>query len=103
MKIEDLLQMDPILGFRKPLNRDSAVFWSLDQIERVVHHPALHADENELLALVARRIRDERDYRISDDVPPPLSSAAIWSPIPDDKEIGHEEALFRRADHRLPA
>ena len=65
MKIEDLLKMDPTLGFRKPLNRDSAVFWSLDQIECIVHHPALHADENELLALVARRIRDEREYRIS--------------------------------------
>ena len=37
------------------------------------------------------------------DVPPVLSSAAIWSPIPQSKEIGREEALFRRADHRLPA
>jgi len=37
------------------------------------------------------------------DVPPLLSSTAIWSPIPIDKEIGREEALFRRADHRLPA
>ena len=27
------------------------------------------------------------------DVPPPLSSAAIWSPIPNDKEIGREEAF----------
>ena len=37
------------------------------------------------------------------DVPPVLSSAAIWSPIPNDKEIGREEAFYRRADHRLPA
>ena len=37
------------------------------------------------------------------DVPPPLSSAAIWSPIPNDKEIGREEAFYRRTDHRLPA
>ena len=37
------------------------------------------------------------------DVPPPLSSTAIWSPIPNDKEIGREEAFYRRADHRLPA
>ncbi|MFO1453605.1 MAG: hypothetical protein U1F19_04945 [Lysobacterales bacterium] len=37
------------------------------------------------------------------DVPPPLSSAAIWSPIPNDKEIGREEAFYRRPDHRLPA
>lgn len=40
---------------------------------------------------------------VATDVPPPLSSAAIWSPIPNDKEIGREEALFRRADHRFPA
>ena len=38
-----------------------------------------------------------------DDVPPILSSTAIWSPIPNDKEIGREEAFYRRADHRLPA
>ena len=37
------------------------------------------------------------------DVPPILSSTAIWSPIPNDKEIGREEAFYRRADHRLPA
>jgi hypothetical protein len=37
------------------------------------------------------------------DVPPVLSSDAIWSPIPPDQEIGCEEALFRRADHRLSA
>ena len=37
------------------------------------------------------------------DVPPVLSSATIWSPIPQSEEIGREEALFRRADHRLPA
>ncbi|WP_369944865.1 hypothetical protein [Xanthomonas medicagonis] len=37
------------------------------------------------------------------DVPPVLSSMAIWSPIPNETEIGREEALFRRADHRLPA
>ena len=37
------------------------------------------------------------------DVPPASSSTAIWSPIPNDTEIGREEALFRRADHRLPA
>jgi len=37
------------------------------------------------------------------DVPPSLSSRSIWSPIPNETEIGREEALFRRADHRLPA
>jgi hypothetical protein len=37
------------------------------------------------------------------DVPPVLSSAKVWSPIPHLKEIGHEEALFRRANQWLPA
>ncbi len=40
---------------------------------------------------------------IAGDVPPSLSSRSIWSPIPNETEIGREEALFRRADHRLPA
>jgi hypothetical protein len=44
-------------------------------------------------------IRSERRL----DVPPVLSSTANWSPIPPDQEIGREEALFRRTDHRLPA
>ena len=37
------------------------------------------------------------------DVPPFLSSTAVWSPIPREKEIGREEAFFGRADHRFPA
>src|SRR3546814_15602623 len=37
------------------------------------------------------------------DVPPVLSSTAIWSPIPQREEIGRAEALFRSADHLLPA
>jgi dTDP-4-dehydrorhamnose 3,5-epimerase-like enzyme len=37
------------------------------------------------------------------DVPPILSSATIWSPIPQPTEIGREEAFYRRADHWLPA
>jgi len=37
------------------------------------------------------------------DVPPLLSSTMIWSPIPNQKEIGYEEAFFRREDHRFPA
>lgn len=36
-------------------------------------------------------------------VPPVLSSGLIWSPIPPDQEIGREEAVFRRTDHRLSA
>ena len=43
------------------------------------------------------------DLSRASDVPPILSSTAIWSPIPNDKEIGREEAFYRRADHRLPA
>ena len=43
--------------------------------------------------------------RITDagDVPPVLSSTAIWSPIPQSKEIGNEEALFGRTDHWFSA
>src|SRR5690606_35290923 len=37
------------------------------------------------------------------DVPPPLSSTVIWSPIPQHKEIGRGEAFLGRTDHRLPA
>ncbi|WP_232782288.1 MCP four helix bundle domain-containing protein, partial [Xanthomonas citri] len=32
------------------------------------------------------------------DVPPILSSTSVWSPIPYPKEIGREEAFYRRAD-----
>ncbi|MDO1530289.1 hypothetical protein QMK61_15735, partial [Fulvimonas sp. R45] len=35
---------------------------------------------------------------VDGDVPPVLSSTAVWSPIPQPKEIGREEALFRRTD-----
>jgi hypothetical protein len=35
------------------------------------------------------------------DVPPLLSSAAVWSPILPIEEIGREEAIQRRADHRV--
>ena len=37
------------------------------------------------------------------DVLPHLSSASVSSPIPHEKEIGREEAFYRRADHWLPA
>jgi hypothetical protein len=43
------------------------------------------------------------NVRCCPDVPPVLSSTAIWSPIPQPKEIGREEAFYRRTDHRLPA
>jgi hypothetical protein len=35
------------------------------------------------------------------DVPPILSSAGVWSPIHHTREIGREEAIQRRADHRV--
>ncbi|TAM35221.1 MAG: hypothetical protein EPN56_11565 [Rhodanobacter sp.] len=35
--------------------------------------------------------------------PPFLSSTMVWSPIPQRKEIGSEEAIYRRTDHQLPA
>jgi putative transposase len=51
-----------------------------------------------------RQVKDVcRELGISDDVPPVLSSTAIWSPIPQPKEIGREEAVYRRTDHRLSA
>jgi hypothetical protein len=37
------------------------------------------------------------------DVPPLLSSTAIWSPIPQSKEIGREEAILGRTDHWFSA
>ena len=37
------------------------------------------------------------------DVPPHLSSKLVWSPIPQTTEVGREEAVFGRADHRVPA
>jgi YD repeat-containing protein len=43
------------------------------------------------------------DADLNSDVPPILSSTPIWSPIPQREEIGREEALFRREDHRVPA
>ena len=51
------------------------------------------------------RVTTESELSIEElaDVPPVLSSTANWSPIPPDQEIGREEALFRRTDHRLPA
>ncbi|RFF37825.1 hypothetical protein DZD52_15115 [Xanthomonas nasturtii] len=36
----------------------------------------------------------DRTPRQRSDVPPILSSAAVWSPIPYPKEIGREEAFY---------
>jgi hypothetical protein len=56
---------------------------------------------------VEHRVRvlpDEKfEYAGKRDAPPILSSSPIWSPIPQREEIGREEAVYRRADHRLPA
>ena len=48
-----------------------------------------------------REGKDEKEH--PSDVPPRLSSTTVWSPILNDKEIGREEALYRRTDHWLPA
>ncbi|WP_422022034.1 endonuclease/exonuclease/phosphatase family protein [Pyruvatibacter mobilis] len=37
------------------------------------------------------------------DVPPILSSTVFWSPIPRSEEVGREEAVHGRADHRVLA
>ena len=53
------------------------------------------------------RFTEERMVRIlkevESDVPPQLSIRLLWSPVPNEKEIGREEAFQRRTDHRLPA
>lgn len=41
-------------------------------------------------------VQEEGTYT---DVTPVLSSTEIQSPIPNEMEIGREEALCRRADH----
>ncbi len=45
----------------------------------------------------------ETQLRRAPDVPPILSSGRIWSSIPQREEIGREEAVYRRTDHRLSA
>jgi hypothetical protein len=58
----------------------------------------------QLAALLESRGVDVRRFQFGpSDVPPILSSTPIWSPIPQREEIGREEALFRREDHRVPA
>lgn len=52
---------------------------------------------------LVRRVDVLRRGTARTDVPPVLSSRPIWSPIPNETEIGREEAVYRRADHRLPA
>ncbi|WP_284448594.1 BPSL0761 family protein [Pseudoxanthomonas mexicana] len=67
--------------------------------------------ENEARLLEVAKSHLLQNYLVADfdpewvrgDVPPVLSSTANWSPIPPDQEIGREETLFRRTDHRLPA
>ena len=59
-----------------------------------------------MLALLSPDVRFENysgGQLTAADVPPILSSGTIWSPIPNEKEIGREEAIYGRADHRLPA
>ena len=62
-----------------------------------------------ILDLLARlHLLEDRDDLLLDEPrllrrPPLLSSTVVWSPIPHPKEIGREEAVYRGADHRLPA
>ena len=64
--------------------------------------PTMPSKQKMLGGTILEERRTGRFFSAS-DVPPILSSTAIWSPIPNHKEIGREEALFRRTDHRLPA
>lgn len=60
-------------------------------------------------SLVANQVQEslylelKRGDALSPTSPPVLSSAAIWSSITNETEIGREEALSRRADHQLSA
>ena len=63
----------------------------------------LEAENAKLKRMYAELALDNAAMKDLIDAPPLLSSATIWSPIPNEKEIGREEALFRGTDHRLPA
>ncbi|WP_213605423.1 hypothetical protein [Pseudoxanthomonas japonensis] len=71
---------------------DSAVTKTFLKFPELIDFYIRHKEDNGAAAVA-----------LSNDVPPVLSSTANWSPIPPDQEIGREETLFRRTDHRLPA
>lgn len=62
---------------------------------------------NTLIAMTCRETNllmfAAKNNKLEDRTPPMLSSIGIWSQIPNEKEIGREEAIYGRADHRLPA
>jgi len=60
-------------------------------------------DSKEAVALAAVEHLGAGLVKAVADVPPILSSTAVWSPIPQTTEIGREEAIFRRANHWVPA
>ena len=74
-----------------------ALQWDVDRLNSL--DAIITALEGQLTDLIGLSPDERREL----DVPPVLSSTANWSPIPPDQEIGREEALFRRTDHRLPA
>jgi hypothetical protein len=49
------------------------------------------------------QVRAQSRTAYDTDVPPILSSTAVWSPIPQTTEVGREEAVFGRTDHRVSA
>jgi hypothetical protein len=87
--------------------------WKTDAIERQLAHKASGPlggayDRAQFLAERKEMMQAWADYldslasgssKVVADVPPILSSAGVWSPIPRAKEIGREEAIYRRADH----
>ena len=79
----------------KPL-KDIDIFFVLKDSEKHYHGKAASVVLDDFHSALVEKYG-------SADVPPVLSSTANWSPIPPDQEIGREEALFRRTDHRLPA
>ncbi|WP_162616018.1 hypothetical protein [Solilutibacter oculi] len=107
----DFEQTRNILAQLEPNDLKSVQIFSNEQIEQL---ETLSQSEHEASALrlypelrsflsTQKQLVERSRMNDGDDVPPPLSSAAIWSPIPNDKEIGREEAFYRRTDHRLPA
>ena len=67
-------------------------------------HGAQFAPSQSEGTVVFRVEQNQQNYLdLAQPTSPAFSSATIWSPIPQAKEIGREEAFYRRADHRVPA
>jgi transposase len=73
--------------------------WAKDMAGWVVQ--VVRRNEAHTFKVLPKRWSVERTFawlgwsrRLSNDVPPVLSSATIWSPLPPLKEIGREEAVY---------